>query len=197
MESRGYLVRKRRYTHFRFGDRYLGLLPVLVVPRFATISQNNQHNFLNFWWNFHAFIHSCTISLLTRCTIDNNIVCTCWSTTKMLEFRCYHEYKQIQTVCHIYFRLQARIWFPTHPTSNSVLSSSVILPDPENMGIAVGFVRFQFSSFHVQCRSVYIVIFSRLCSANVTSQCTNIVLSLLISIFPSITSSKYLLKYLF
>ena len=42
-------------------------------------------------------------------------------------------------LCHIYFRLQATIsdFLQIH-TSSSLCSSLVLLPDPENMGIAVG-----------------------------------------------------------
>ena len=41
-------------------------VPVPVMPRFATIAQNNQHNFLSSWWNFHVFyplVHNSVIFL--------------------------------------------------------------------------------------------------------------------------------------
>ena len=46
---------------------------------------------------------------------------------------------EADTLCHFYFRLMAAIFDFRHTqTSYSIATSLSVLPDPENMGIAVG-----------------------------------------------------------
>ena len=58
-----------------------------------------------------------------------------------LEFRCYRVYELRYTLFPIYFRLMAAICDFQHiQTSDTILTSCSMLPDPENMGLAVGIV---------------------------------------------------------
>jgi len=56
-----------------------------------------------------------------------------------LEFRCYHLYELRYTLCPIYFRLMDAIFDFQHAQTYEIIPSSIfVLPDPGNMGVAVG-----------------------------------------------------------